>query len=106
MDCALKLVAHEAFPVIIAVVAGSVVLYYLFIRKSSLPAIPFELRPLPESLPSWRGSEVLDKPSIFVDGHPELIQCFDPATGRSLGQVRATTVEELNDKLHRARKAQ
>ncbi|KAI8320691.1 ALDH-like protein [Martensiomyces pterosporus] len=106
MECALELFSHEAFPVVIAVVAGSVVLYCLFIRKSSLPAIPFELKPLPESLPTWRGGETLDKPSILVDGHPELIQCFDPATGRSLGQVRATTVDELNDKLHRARKAQ
>ncbi|KAJ1996830.1 Meiotic Sister-Chromatid recombination aldehyde dehydrogenase, partial [Coemansia thaxteri] len=93
-------------PVAVAVVLGGALLYALVLRKASLAAIPFELRPPGESLPGWKGGEILDRPSILVEGRPDLIQCFDPATGRSLGQVPATTADQLNDKLRRARVAQ
>ncbi|KAJ2548071.1 Meiotic Sister-Chromatid recombination aldehyde dehydrogenase [Coemansia sp. RSA 1933] len=89
-----------------AIVAGSPVLYFLFCHKRSLPAIPFELQPPAESALGWSGNEILESPSIFVKGQPDVIQCFDPATGRSLGQVKATTIDELNDKIGRARIAQ
>ncbi|KAJ1860668.1 Meiotic Sister-Chromatid recombination aldehyde dehydrogenase [Coemansia sp. RSA 2703] len=110
MDSVIELIRPYFFgdslsPVLASVVVVVVALY-VFSRKSSLPAIPFELRPPAESLPGWRSGEILDQPSIIVKGRPDLIQCFDPATGRSLGQVRATTVDELQDKIHRARKAQ
>ncbi|KAJ1824986.1 Meiotic Sister-Chromatid recombination aldehyde dehydrogenase [Coemansia sp. RSA 2671] len=92
--------------VVVAVVAGGAVLYFGLFHKASMPAIPFELKPPAESQPGWKSGEILDQPSIFAEGRPDLIQCFDPATGRSLGQVPATTVEQLNDKLKRARQAQ
>ncbi|ORX72723.1 ALDH-like protein [Linderina pennispora] len=106
MDCILKLSSHEAFPIVVAVVAGTVVLYVLFSRKRTLAAIPFELKPLPESSPGWRSGKQLSSPSIIVPGQPDLIQCFDPATGRSLGQVACTTFEGLTERIQRARKAQ
>ncbi|KAJ2762721.1 Meiotic Sister-Chromatid recombination aldehyde dehydrogenase [Coemansia sp. BCRC 34490] len=106
MCCASELLQLTAHPAVVAIVAGSAVLYFMLFRKSQLPAIPFELRPPPESLPGWQGNEVLESPSIIVPGNPELIQCFDPATGRSLGQVKATTTDELEAKIERARKAQ
>ncbi|KAJ1665503.1 Meiotic Sister-Chromatid recombination aldehyde dehydrogenase [Coemansia sp. RSA 1813] len=106
MNCISELLAHDALPVAVALVAGSAVLYFMAFYKKSLPAIPFELRPPAESIPGWRGNEVLDTPTIFVKGQPDLIQCFDPATGRSLGQVKTTPIAELDDKIKRARNAQ
>ncbi|KAJ1893891.1 Meiotic Sister-Chromatid recombination aldehyde dehydrogenase, partial [Coemansia sp. IMI 209127] len=106
MNCISELLVLDTLPAAVAIVAGSVVLYFVFLFKRSLPAIPFELRPPAESIPGWRGKEILDTPSIFVKSKPDIIQCFDPATGRSLGQVKATTVDELNDKIKRARIAQ
>ncbi|KAJ2341862.1 Meiotic Sister-Chromatid recombination aldehyde dehydrogenase, partial [Coemansia sp. RSA 2618] len=95
----------EALPVVLAAVAGSVIVY-LLLRTPALRAIPFELKPPAESQPGWSAGEILDAPGIQVSGHPELIQCFDPATGRSLGRVRATPLDELDAKLKRARNAQ
>ncbi|KAJ2089349.1 Meiotic Sister-Chromatid recombination aldehyde dehydrogenase [Coemansia sp. RSA 986] len=106
MNCISELLAHDALPVAVALVAGSAVLYFMAFYKKSLPAIPFELRPPAESIPGWRGNEILDTPTIFVKGQPDLIQCFDPATGRSLGQVKTTPIAELDDKIKRARNAQ
>ncbi|KAJ1829967.1 Meiotic Sister-Chromatid recombination aldehyde dehydrogenase [Coemansia sp. RSA 2711] len=95
----------QVLPVVIAVVVGGVVLYAVLRRASTLRAIPFELKPPAESQPGWQGEE-LAQPGIHVAGHPELIQCFDPATGRALGQVRATTAAELEARMQRARQAQ
>ncbi|KAJ2078139.1 Meiotic Sister-Chromatid recombination aldehyde dehydrogenase [Coemansia sp. RSA 988] len=106
MDCLYKVMDCEALPVLLAAVSGVVLLYVVFLSKSKLQAIPFELKPPAESKPGWQAGEILERPSILVDSDPSLIQCYDPATGRSLGQVRATTVDELNDKLQRARAAQ
>ncbi|KAI9501549.1 Aldehyde/histidinol dehydrogenase [Coemansia spiralis] len=106
MDCVNKLLACESLPVLVAIVAGSAVLYFMLFRKKTLAAIPFELKPPAESIPGWRGNEILESPSIFVKSRPDLIQCFDPATGRSLGQVKANTTDELAEKIHRAREAQ
>ncbi|KAJ2396957.1 Meiotic Sister-Chromatid recombination aldehyde dehydrogenase, partial [Coemansia sp. RSA 2559] len=91
MNCISELFVLDTLPATVAIVAGSVVLYFMFFFKKSLPAIRFELRPPAESIPGWSGNEILDTPSIFVKGQPDVIQCFDPATGRSLGQVKATT---------------
>ncbi|KAJ2707852.1 Meiotic Sister-Chromatid recombination aldehyde dehydrogenase [Coemansia sp. IMI 203386] len=96
----------DALPVVVAVAVGSVVLYVIFFRARTLPAIPFELKPPAQSVPGWRSGEILSNPSIIVKDRPDLIQCFDPATGRSLGQVPATTLAELDDKIQRARNAQ
>ncbi|KAJ2882396.1 Meiotic Sister-Chromatid recombination aldehyde dehydrogenase, partial [Coemansia aciculifera] len=107
MCCVSDLLQCQALlPVAVAVIAGAAILHFTLFRKASLPAIPFELKPPAESLPGWKSGDVLEQPSILFDGRPDLIQCFDPATGRSLGQVPATTVEQLNDKLKRARVAQ
>ncbi|KAJ2808006.1 Meiotic Sister-Chromatid recombination aldehyde dehydrogenase [Coemansia helicoidea] len=102
MEC----VRDLPLPVVVAVVAGGVVLYVLFVRGRSLPAIPFELKPPAESAPGWAGRPILDAPGIAVAGEPGVIQCYDPATGRSLGRVQATTLEELEQRLGRARAAQ
>ncbi|KAJ1870338.1 Meiotic Sister-Chromatid recombination aldehyde dehydrogenase [Coemansia sp. RSA 990] len=96
----------QVLPVALAVIVGGVVLYVVFVRSSSSKAVPFELKPPPESLPGWTAGEILQEPSIQVAGAPELIQCFDPATGRSLGRVPATTLPQLADKMQRARSAQ
>ncbi|KAJ2797310.1 Meiotic Sister-Chromatid recombination aldehyde dehydrogenase [Coemansia guatemalensis] len=106
MDCLHKVIDCEALPVLLAAIGGVALLYAVFLRRSKLQAIPFELKPPAESKPGWQAGEILERPSILVDNNPSLIQCYDPATGRSLGQVRATTVDELNDKLQRARSAQ
>ncbi|KAJ2055679.1 Meiotic Sister-Chromatid recombination aldehyde dehydrogenase [Coemansia sp. S2] len=107
MCCVSDLLQCEALlPVVVAVAVGGAAMYFVLFHKTSLPAIPFELKPPSESLPGWKSGKLLDQPSIFVEGRPDLIQCFDPATGRSLGQVPATTVDQLNDKLKRARNAQ
>ncbi|KAJ2551016.1 hypothetical protein EV175_003846, partial [Coemansia sp. RSA 1933] len=65
MVCITELLTPDVLPVAVAIVAGSAVLYFMFFRKRSLPAIPFELRPPAESTPGWRGNEVLDSPSIL-----------------------------------------
>ncbi|KAJ2883522.1 Meiotic Sister-Chromatid recombination aldehyde dehydrogenase [Coemansia asiatica] len=96
----------DTLPLVVAAMVGSFVLYLGFFRRRSLPAIPFELKPPAQSLPGWQSGEILETPSIFVKDQPDLIQCFDPATGRSLGQVAATTIAELDDKIQRAKSAQ
>ncbi|KAJ1879268.1 Meiotic Sister-Chromatid recombination aldehyde dehydrogenase, partial [Coemansia sp. S17] len=107
MCCVSDLLQCEALlPVVVAVAVGGAAMYFVLFHKTSLPAIPFELKPPAESLPGWKSGKILDQPSIFVEDRPDLIQCFDPATGRSLGQVPATTVDQLNDKLKRAHNAQ
>ncbi|PIA17249.1 ALDH-like protein [Coemansia reversa NRRL 1564] len=106
MDCLYKAMNCEALPMLLAAVGGVVLLYVIFLSGSKLKAIPFELKPPAESKPGWQAGEVLEHPRILVDKDSSLIQCYDPATGRSLGRVRATTVDELNDKLQRARAAQ
>ncbi|KAJ2778119.1 Meiotic Sister-Chromatid recombination aldehyde dehydrogenase [Coemansia javaensis] len=92
-------------PAAVAVVAGGAVLWAL-LRAGRLRAIPFELRAPAESAPGWAGGPILDEPGIAVAGAPGVIQCYDPATGRSLGRVRATTAAELDERLRRARAAQ
>ncbi|KAJ1762614.1 Meiotic Sister-Chromatid recombination aldehyde dehydrogenase [Coemansia sp. RSA 1591] len=95
----------EALPVVLAVMAGGIALY-LMMRKPTLRAIPFELKAPAESQPSWCKGEILDAPGITVSDRPDLIQCFDPATGRLLGRVPATTLAEVDAKITRARHAQ
>ncbi|KAI8866250.1 Aldedh-domain-containing protein [Ramicandelaber brevisporus] len=65
----------------------------------------FKLSAPGEAVASNTG-EVLAEPSIFVPGNPRLIQCYDPATGRSLGQAAADTPEQVDAKVRAARAAQ
>ncbi|KAJ2719275.1 Meiotic Sister-Chromatid recombination aldehyde dehydrogenase [Coemansia sp. Benny D115] len=81
-------------------------IYRLVTGSRTLKAVPYELPPPVESLPGWKDGELLDKPSILVEGRTDLIQCFDPATGRSLGRVSATTPAQLAEKIAAARSAQ
>lgn len=97
------LIAGNLMPVTLFI---GMIVYYLVFKKRPLPGIPFELRPPVESQPGWKAGQVLAPPTIVAPQDPSLIQCFDPATGRSLGQVKATTREELGLKLERARRAQ
>ncbi|KAI7830869.1 Aldehyde/histidinol dehydrogenase [Kickxella alabastrina] len=91
MDCLRQHLSQcDSLPIVIAVIAGSAVLYILFFRNRSLPAIRFELKPPAESLPGWRANEILDEPSIFIKDR----------------QAPVTTPDELSDKLQRARSAQ
>ncbi|KAJ2478136.1 Meiotic Sister-Chromatid recombination aldehyde dehydrogenase [Coemansia sp. RSA 2131] len=95
----------DALQVVLAAIAGGIALY-LIRRAPTLRAIPFELKAPVESQPGWCAGEMLDAPGITVSGRPDLIQCFDPATGRLLGRVPATPLAEVDAKIARARHAQ
>ncbi|KAL1916030.1 uncharacterized protein VTP21DRAFT_6034 [Calcarisporiella thermophila] len=86
--------------ILIAVLGG---VYLLFSREK----IPTVRVPAPEaSQPGWEGGRVLEKPSIRDPNNPDVIVCYDPATGRHLGNVKAHTAEDVAEAVKKARAAQ
>ncbi|KAK4959222.1 Meiotic Sister-Chromatid recombination aldehyde dehydrogenase [Elasticomyces elasticus] len=79
-------------------------LVYRLIRSDPEPAIPFTV-PTPEQCkPGWQG-KILDNRSIKVSGSTA-IQCYAPATARSLGLINPVTPDGIDRAISKASKAQ
>ncbi|KAJ9663141.1 Meiotic Sister-Chromatid recombination aldehyde dehydrogenase [Coniosporium apollinis] len=98
--------ALQGTPVAIAITAIAVILilYAAWAPHSTEEAVPFTV-PVPEQcLPDSTG-EVLEKPSLKVSGS-SLIQCYAPATGKSLGVVNPATQDGVDRAIAQATEAQ
>ncbi|KAI5960932.1 hypothetical protein KGF57_001864 [Candida theae] len=63
--------------------------------------------PIPEEArPHWKGKRLYPKPSLSVSDDHTKIQCYCPATGQDLGVFTATTRDQMDEMIAKARKAQ
>lgn len=58
-----------------------------------------------EAKPHWKGKR-LYCPSIKVETEPNMIQCYCPATGQSLGSFKAISKDEMDEQIKAAHEAQ
>ncbi|KAF2458369.1 Aldehyde/histidinol dehydrogenase [Lineolata rhizophorae] len=66
--------------------------------------VEYKVTPPEQCRPGWKG-EVLDKPMITVEGS-YVIQCYCPASGKSLGRIIPSTRAGIDRAVQRARAAQ
>eukprot|EP00123_Amoebidium_parasiticum_P013133 comp21791_c0_seq1/m.30967 comp21791_c0_seq1/g.30967 ORF comp21791_c0_seq1/g.30967 comp21791_c0_seq1/m.30967 type:complete len:607 (-) comp21791_c0_seq1:178-1998(-) len=84
-----------------------VVMVAIFVARylAAYSAAPKVDVPVPEEVqPGWEG-KVLDTLDLKAAG-TDKIQCFDPATGESLGSVKAWSREDVAEGVKKAREAQ
>ncbi|KAJ3263154.1 Meiotic Sister-Chromatid recombination aldehyde dehydrogenase [Chytriomyces hyalinus] len=70
--------------------------------KAALVKVPF-----PEACdPDWDKGRILENPMLRDPANPDVITCFDPATGRFLGTRTPTTRKQVYEIVARSKKAQ
>ncbi|KAJ3041486.1 Meiotic Sister-Chromatid recombination aldehyde dehydrogenase [Rhizophlyctis rosea] len=80
---------------------------YLFLNKESfVPVKQVHVEFPTEADKSWKSGEILENPTIRIASDAKKIQCYDPATGRSLGVRTAVTPDEIREAVGKARIAQ
>lgn len=96
-----------------AIAAGALVVVvfvsvrYLFPRNEGKKLDPksFNLTPPEQALPHWKGKR-MEPVGLRHSSEPDMIQCYCPATGQSLGSIPAATRAGIDAQISECREAQ